>query len=153
VPTRESELIELTRDYGILQSQYGSLLTKREDAKITANLERRQIGEQFKLLDSARRPERPFSPNRQAINLGGVFGGLAVGVALIALLEYRDASFKTDDDITRVLALPVLAVVPVMQSTVEKRIAFRRGLLFSLGMCAVVTVCLAVVVFYTFLKQ
>jgi polysaccharide chain length determinant protein (PEP-CTERM system associated) len=153
VPTRESELIELTRDYGILQAQYGSLLAKKEDSNIAANLEHLSFGEQFKLLDSARRPERPFSPNRQAINLGGVFGGLAVGIALIALLEYRDATFKTDDDITRVLALPVLAVVPVMQSTLEKRLAFRRGLLFSLSMCALVSVCLGVVVLFTFFSN
>ena len=54
VPTRESELIELTRDYETLQSIYTSLLSKREDSKIAANLERRQIGEQFKILDPAR---------------------------------------------------------------------------------------------------
>jgi polysaccharide chain length determinant protein (PEP-CTERM system associated) len=58
-PTRESELVELTRDYSTLQSAYASLLMKREDSMIAANLERRQIGEQFKILDPASRPERP----------------------------------------------------------------------------------------------
>jgi uncharacterized protein involved in exopolysaccharide biosynthesis len=45
-PRRESELVALNRDYETLQERYRSLLSKREDAKIAANLERRQIGGQ-----------------------------------------------------------------------------------------------------------
>ena len=56
VPKRESELVELTRDYDILKKTYDSLLTKREDSKLAANLERRQIGEQFRILDPASLP-------------------------------------------------------------------------------------------------
>jgi protein tyrosine kinase modulator len=148
-PTRESEMIELTRDYTTLQTMYTDLLRKREDSKISANLERRQIGEQFRLLDPARMPERPFSPNRQRINMMGLLGGLAVGLGLVALLEYRDSSFKTDEEVTNVLALPVLAVVPVMQSDAERRRAFRWHVLTGLGLGSMVAVCLAVVI-YTF---
>ncbi len=61
-PTRETEMVELNRDYNTLQGIYTSLLGKKEEANIAANLERRQIGEQFKLVDAARLPERPFSP-------------------------------------------------------------------------------------------
>ena len=61
VPSRESELVELTRDYGTMQAAYASLLMKREDSMIAANLERRQIGEQFRLVDAASRPERPYN--------------------------------------------------------------------------------------------
>src|SRR5207302_10950751 len=38
VPTRESDLVELTRDYSTLQSAYASLLLKQEDSKLAANL-------------------------------------------------------------------------------------------------------------------
>ena len=58
VPTRESELVELTRDYSTMQAAYTNLLVKREDAMLAANLERRQIGEQFKLLDTASMPRK-----------------------------------------------------------------------------------------------
>ena len=61
VPSRETELTELMRDYQTLQGMYTTLLTKKEDTKIAADLERRQIGEQFKVLYPARLPERPFS--------------------------------------------------------------------------------------------
>src|SRR2546430_5390106 len=93
-PTRESELVSLTRDYETLQKVYTSLLTKKEDSKVAANLERRQIGEQFKILDPARLPEKPASPNRGQMNLLGAMAGLALGVGLAAPLDYRDATIK-----------------------------------------------------------
>ena len=63
------------------------------------NLERRQIGEQFRIIDPARMPERPISPDRCGINMMGLLAGLALGLALVALLEYRDTTFKTDEDV------------------------------------------------------
>jgi hypothetical protein len=151
VPARESEMAELTRDYTTLQAMYTSMLAKKEDASIAANLERRQIGEQFKLLDPARLPERPVSPDRPRLNMLGMAVGFAVGLALVGLLEYRDSAFTTDDEITNILQLPVLAVVPLMESEAERRRAARRRLLVGVGMGTTVALCLAVVA-YTFIR-
>lgn len=150
-PTREAEMSELTRDYTTLQTLYGNLLSKKEESKIAANLERRQIGEQFKLLDPARMPERPFSPNRTMINLGGIVAGLAIGLVLVGLLEYRDVTMKTDDEVSGVLGLPVLAVVPHMQSDKERRRMLYRRIAVGLCLGSTVTACLAVVA-YTLLR-
>jgi polysaccharide chain length determinant protein (PEP-CTERM system associated) len=150
-PARETELVELTRDYTTLQTMYTNLLSKKEESKIAANLERRQIGETFKLLDPARMPERPFKPNRQLINLAGIAIGLAVGLVLVAFFEYRDTTLRTDDEVTNVLGLPVLAVVPLMHSDVERRRLFRRRLLLGVGLGSTVTACLAVLA-YTFVR-
>ena len=146
-PTRESEMVELTRDYATLQTIYASLLTKREESEIAADLEKRQIGEQLQLVDPARLPEKPFSPNRQRINILGLLAGFALGAALLALMEYRDGTFRTDDELSRVLALPVLAVVPAMASVVERRRDRARELALNVGLGSTVVVCLAVVAF------
>jgi polysaccharide chain length determinant protein (PEP-CTERM system associated) len=147
VPTRESELVELTRDYGVLQSVYTNLLSKKEDSNISANLERRQIGEQFKLLDPAQVSERPVSPNRPMFIGMGLAAGLALGFALLVLLEYRDSSFKTDEEIGALLSLPVLAVVPVMRSDQERRRLALRRVVLGLSLSSTVAVCGAVVVY------
>ena len=130
-PTRESELVDLTRDYGTLQNTYRTLLAKSQEAMLSSNVEERQIGEQFKVLDPARLPQSPFSPNVNRTVIMGTFGGLALGACLIALVEYRDNTLKTDDDVVTVLSLPVLALVPVMQTSVEKQRQRRRVMLLS----------------------
>jgi polysaccharide chain length determinant protein (PEP-CTERM system associated) len=147
VPTRESELVELTRDYGTLQAAYMSLLTKREDSKIAANLERRQIGEQFKILDPASLPERPFNHTQRIALIGsGAVAGLGLGFLLVGFLEYRDSSLKREEDVVRVLSLPVLAVVPVMASDGERRSRRRRALAANLGAGAVLVASAAIIV-------
>jgi polysaccharide chain length determinant protein (PEP-CTERM system associated) len=125
-PTRESEMVALTRDYETLQKIYTNTLSKSEDAKMAANLERRQIGEQFKIIDPARVPERPFSPNRLQFYLGGLFGGLAFGVGVVALLEFRDSSLRNESDVVAALALPVLATIPAILTSRDRRVARRR---------------------------
>ncbi len=47
----------------------------------------------------------------------GAFGGAGLGLGLVFLIVYRDSSLKTDDDVTGSLGLPVLALVPMMQTT------------------------------------
>jgi polysaccharide chain length determinant protein (PEP-CTERM system associated) len=121
VPTRESEMAELTRDYETLQKLYQSLLAKKEESNIAANLEKQQVGEQFKVLDPARVPERPFSPKRLQLNAVAVGLGLGLGIAVAALLEYRDTSLRTEAQLLEAFKIPVLAVLPVMESIREKR--------------------------------
>ena len=127
VPTRESELVELTRDYGTLQAAYMSLLAKREDSKIAANLERRQIGEQFRILDPASLPEKPYNQQqRLGMMAAGAIAGLVAGLLVVGFLEYGDSSFKRERDVVTTLSLPVLALIPAIVSERERRRTQRR---------------------------
>jgi polysaccharide chain length determinant protein (PEP-CTERM system associated) len=145
-PTRESELTSLMRDYTTLSEQYRALLTKNQDAKMAANLERRQGGEQFRLLDPARIPERPFSPNRPRLMGMGIVAGLGLGLGLVALLEYRDRSLRTDEDVMLALALPVLAIIPQMSNQRERQVQRRRLLMLSAAGAATFVCAIAVFV-------
>jgi hypothetical protein len=73
-------------------------------------------------------------------------------MALVALLEYRDKSFRTDTELAGLITLPVLAVVPQMMSDAERRAAFRKRLFLNLGFGSTVAVCLAVVTWSVFLN-
>lgn len=126
IPSRESDLDELTRDYRTLQATYEGLLVKREDAKLASDLERRNIGEQFKVLDPARVPERPFSPDRRLVLGGGAAAGLALALLIVGLLEYRDDSFTREEEVVRLCQVPVLALVPILTSVAERDRSRRR---------------------------
>ncbi len=144
-PSTESRLTELMRDYTTLQGTYQSLLSKSQEAKVAANLERQQIGEQFKVLDSARIPQRPSTPNRPLLILIGSLLGLGCGVALAALLEYRDKSLRSDDDVIVALSLPVLARVPTMTTAAERRRQKRLRLMFASSGALGVALCVAMI--------
>ncbi len=130
-PAREAELIGLTRDYETLKNRYNNLLTNSEQAKVAANMERRQVSEQFRIVDPPRVPERPTSPDRARLTLMGAFGGAAFGILLVGLLEYRDRTFRTDSDVVAALALPVVAVVPLLLSRAERRARWKRRWMLS----------------------
>ena len=119
VPGLESEWVALSRDYETQSAKYKELLSKSETAQLASNLEQRQIGEQFKIIDPARTPVRPTGVNRLQLNAMGAAIGLGVGLLLAGLLEVRDRTFRQANDIVEVLKLPVIALVPRVFSTAE----------------------------------
>jgi polysaccharide chain length determinant protein (PEP-CTERM system associated) len=132
VPGLESEWIALTRDYDTLKTAYQQLLSKTEDSKVAADLERRQIGEQFRILDPARIPVRPISPNRRMINGLGALLGLLLGLGIVAAIEFRDSSLKTEADVASVLGVPVIALIPTVETPADLA-GRRRRRVFASG--------------------
>jgi capsular polysaccharide biosynthesis protein len=100
---------------------------KRESSTVAANLERRQIGEQFRIIDPASRPNRPSNQlQRLSVMSAGAGIGLVLGLLIVCWREYRDTSFRREDEIHRTLKLPVLALVPILASTRETDVERRR---------------------------
>ena len=147
VPGLESEWLLLTRDYETEQTAYKDLLGKSELSKVAVDLERRQIGEQFRILDPAGVPVRPISPNRIQINGIGLGIGIVLGLAIAVLLELRDTSFRDERDIVTVLSLPVLALVPYVETSAEQARRSRRMAILGTG--GVMTVGAVAYVFWT----
>jgi polysaccharide chain length determinant protein (PEP-CTERM system associated) len=119
-PAVEQQYKELTRGYQTALESYNELQKKRDDSAMATNLERKQEGEQFRVLDPANLPEKPDFPNRPLFALGGLFGGLALGLGIAYLLEIKDSSFKTERDVEFALHLPVLAMVPAVELLLAK---------------------------------
>lgn len=113
-PTREQQLSALVRDYENTKNNYQSLLEKKLDAQLSENMEKRQKGEQFRVLDPANLPERPVSPVLWKVLLAGAGGGLGMGVALVYLMETLDSSFRKAEDLEEVTGLPLLATLPTV---------------------------------------
>jgi polysaccharide chain length determinant protein (PEP-CTERM system associated) len=119
IPVREMAMANLSRDYQNVKERYQSLLKKSEEAQQAENLERRQKGEQFKVIDPARIPEKPFSPNIPRNLLMGVLLGMGLGFGMGFFREQMDRSFKDAEDLETTLGFKVLANIP----KVEKKAA------------------------------
>ena len=75
------------------------------------------------------------------ISGGGLAAGLVLGLALVALLEFRDGSLQTELDVAQVLHLPVVAVVPgCCPETKSERVRSQRRWICCLRPPCVLTV-------------
>ncbi|EIM63610.1 GumC family protein [Desulfobacter postgatei] len=115
-PKRELELQSLTRDYSNIQNVYNSILDRKLEAELSVNMEKKQKGEQFRILDHARLPEKPISPNVKLMFLLSIAGGLGLGGGILFLKELLTFSvIRRDDQIDTLLGLPILASIPPLE--------------------------------------
>jgi len=121
-PVVQQEFKALTRDYQTALNFYNELLKKRDEAQMATELERRQQGENFRVLDPPSFPESPSFPSRRLFTLGGLMAGLGLGAGLALLVESRDKSLRKRQDVEAYLGLPTLAVIPSMESVRTREI-------------------------------
>ena len=120
-PKREQELLSLRRDYQNIQTSYNSLLSRKLESDISVNMEKKQKGEQFRIVDHARLPENPINADMKKLFVLFIGAGLGIGGGIIFLLEYLDTSFRKPEDLEGLLELPVLCTVPKLIHAREKR--------------------------------
>ena len=114
-PVRELGMASLTRDYQNTKETYQSLLKKSQEAQQAENLERRQKGEQFKVIDPARIPEKPMQAKVFKILLFGLLLGMGSGLGMAFLREQMDRSFRDPEDLEATMEFKVLANIPRIQ--------------------------------------
>jgi hypothetical protein len=141
----EQQLAELTRDYETSKISYQGLLSKRNNSSVAAEMERRAQGEQFRILDPASYPDKPFKPNLGQIDMVGLLAGLFVGCGLALLVELADSTMNSERDLAYCTGVPVLACIPHVKDKKEERQAMLRRWLMVAATAAtlVLTVLLA----------
>jgi succinoglycan biosynthesis transport protein ExoP len=115
-----------------LQGKYDELTRKAMDAKVAHGLEEEQLGERFSIIDAARLPEKPSSPNVPAILLVGLILGLGSGVGRMAVQESTDLTVRSPESLQKAAAFPVLASIPEIV-TEEDRARNRRRRRYALA--------------------
>ncbi len=119
-PVREAEWSALTRDYTELKRHYDYLVAKNLQADSVENLERKQKGSQFKIMDAARLPEKPLKPDFKMIVLIALGAGLALGGSIAVGLSVFDTTFRDPKDMEMYLGVPVSCSVPYLYTGKEK---------------------------------
>lgn len=128
-----------------LQRKSDDLARDLLEARTANGLEKEQKGERFSLIDAARLPEMPVSPNIPAFLLIGLVLGLGCGAGVAAVREQSDQTARTPEQLQQAVGLPVLACVPAIltwQDLAQTRLRRRNVLV-----CAVVVVVLMPVLF------
>lgn len=111
IPETEARLKQLDRDYSVIKKQYETLVSRRESAKISQDVEVKSDDVIFRVVDPPFVPSRPTTPNKLLYNLAvllvafGAGGGVALLVSMIrpVVTDARSLSEAT--------GLPLLGVV------------------------------------------
>jgi polysaccharide chain length determinant protein (PEP-CTERM system associated) len=110
-PKREEELFALKRDHENMQAAYKSLLSRKLEADMAVNMERKKKGEQFEVLDYAKLPEKPVSPNLKKIFALALTIGIMLGLGLAISCDFLDESVRHPRDLEG-SGLTLLATIP-----------------------------------------
>jgi succinoglycan biosynthesis transport protein ExoP len=88
-----------------------SLLRRESETGVEARLKGLRTSN-IRVVDRARVPVRPSSPNKKRNLILALILGLGGGVGLAFLFDFLDNSVKTSEDVERYAGLPTLGVVP-----------------------------------------
>ena len=149
IPVREQQIAELQRDYEISKAHYGQLLNSQLSATTGTQLEVRQKGEKFSILDPAQPAQKPSRPNRELLNLGGSVGGLALGLFLALVTELLGMSITSAEHLTAASGFPVLEVIPLIETRMD-RLARRRRMFMAAASGAAAALTVGAVLAYHF---
>jgi polysaccharide chain length determinant protein (PEP-CTERM system associated) len=120
-PVREQELTDILRDYDLYRKDYAELLDKKLNADLSANMEGRNEGQQFRLVDPPALPDRPSGPPRLKISLAALAGGILGGLVLAFVIDSRKNAFYSEKDLRRTYEVPIVSAVPSLLTSDEER--------------------------------
>jgi polysaccharide biosynthesis transport protein len=146
-PVREQQLAEVTRNYENSREHYQSLLQKELESELATNLEKRQEGEQFRILDPPSLPDKPYKPNRPMIILGGWLVGICVGVGAVGLREFTDVTLRSEEELRKQVRVPILARIPVLYSKREKHVQRLRSIAEVASLAVLTLICVALAIY------
>lgn len=115
---------ELKRNIEADQEIHQAVIARMKEASISETLPTDII----RLVEEARPAKVPFRPRPGQAMVRGVAFGLILGLGAIFLFYYADHRFRRNEEVERVLGLPVLATVPL----IADKTARERGMVSHL---------------------
>ena len=139
IAASESALAELTRDYEVNRDIYQDLLKRRENARVSMNLDEEGRGLTFRIQDPATRPLRPTGLSLTHFALAGIVLAFAAPIGLLFGVARFDPRVRSARLLERHIAVPVLAAVPsyaVPRERRNDRARYALAILLMLGVFA-----------------
>ena len=133
VPASRKKLADLEKERDSFKSVYESLLVRLGQSEVSKQMEIEDKATTFRIIEPAILPTLPVSPNRKMIILAGIVMGFLGAFGTIFLIDNMDSSVKTIDTL-KSFKLPVLAIIPTIESAEYQRMRKRKDiLLYSLS--------------------
>jgi polysaccharide chain length determinant protein (PEP-CTERM system associated) len=131
-PQIEAEAAQLNRDYGVIRQNYEALVERRQSVVMSGELEVASGVADFRLIDPPRVSPRPVAPNRLLLLPAALAVALLAGLAVAFAMSQLRPAFIDADELRTKTGLPLLGVVSLVMSDVDRR-RERLGLLRFAG--------------------
>jgi hypothetical protein len=95
---------------------YKAFLESKTSAKISEAAQTTNLGLSMNIIERAEKPFTPVKPDPLKIVIVAILFGAACGLGAILVTEYLDDSFKSVEEVERVLKTTVLGTVPKMET-------------------------------------
>jgi polysaccharide chain length determinant protein (PEP-CTERM system associated) len=120
-PQIEAEASQLNRDYAIVKQNYESLVSRRQSAVMSGDLDMASGVVDFRLIDPPRVSPKPVSPNRLLLLLAALAVSVAAGLAVTFAASQVRPVFDDVHQLRARTGLPLLGVVSMILSDDDKR--------------------------------
>jgi len=127
IASSESSLAELTRDYEVNRELYQDLLRRRENARVSMNLDAERRGLSFRIQEPAMKPLRGTGVRPMHVAAGGLLLGLVLPAGLLMGLLHVDPRVRTSTELERAGIAPVLVAIPSYHTARDRRRQFIRN--------------------------
>ena len=148
-PLREQQLVELNRNYDISKQHYQALLDKSFNIDMAADLEQKQKGERFTVLDAARTPLKPVKPRRMLLMAVACFAGIGLSTLWVVGKNTVSPAVKTESELKEMLPknIPVIGLIPSIRIAADEYRS-RRTAILSSALCLAMCIALAAVIWH-----
>jgi protein tyrosine kinase modulator len=119
-PAIMERAMQLENQANTLRAQYKTVADDLLKAQSSARLANEQRAERLSLVEPPNLPDTPHWPNRPIVIGAGAAAGLGFGLLLALLIELLNRPMRSPAQL-QAMGLPVLGVVPILQSKPGKR--------------------------------
>lgn len=139
-PQVEAEFAQLNRDYDINKKNYNDLVSRRESATLSGDLDSAAGVANFRLIDPPRASPKPVAPNRFLLMPLALLAAISAGLAATFVTSQLRAVFYDARSLKDAVGLPLLGVVTLVMSQEDihrEKDDLKRYLLASGGLVGV----------------
>jgi polysaccharide chain length determinant protein (PEP-CTERM system associated) len=120
-PQLDAEAAQLNRDYGIVKKSYEDLISRRQSAVMSGDLDMAAGMVDFRLIDPPRVSPKPVSPNRMLLLAAALGVALAAGIVTTFVASQLRPVYNDGQELRAKVGLPLLGVVSMVMSEVERK--------------------------------
>ena len=121
LPQLEAEYAQLNRDYDVNKKQYEGLVTRRESATISGEMQTVAGVADFRLVDPPRVSPTPVAPNRRLLVPIALVISLIAGLAAAYIANEARPTFYDGRALREGTGLPLLGVVSLVMNEARRR--------------------------------